>query len=456
MELFDVAIVGARCAGSPLATMLARRGLRVCLLDQVRFPRETPSTHVMQPCGVQILRELGVLDEVLAAGGVPLNRFTLINDDVRIDGTTDPPQFPLPGLCMRRLTLDVLLVEAAARAGADLRTGCRVTGLLHDDRGRVSGVRTVQGDVNARLVVGADGRHSMVASSAGAAEYLVTAPGRLPAWAYFEGVDDREGRLRIGRQGDHAFLASPTDGGLYMAGIAVDIARQHEFHADRDRKFTDGLACWPELADLLAGAKRVGPIRVMTNWHGYFRQSAGPGWVLVGDAGHFKDFTPAQGMSDALRQAARLAEAVTTGFDCAAGPDGQLRDWWRWRDQDANEMYWLANDMGAPGVSSPLITYLLRDIADDAAATQALARVLNHELPPSQLFTLRRLVRAAGNALRDRPDRIRATLREITGAIKDEVYRAKSRHTVPPGMTAPPRRWMLGSRRQRSLAGASA
>ncbi|WP_375487738.1 NAD(P)/FAD-dependent oxidoreductase [uncultured Mycobacterium sp.] len=456
MELFDVAIVGARCAGSPLATMLVRRGLRVCLLDQVRFPHETPSTHVMQPCGVQILRELGVLDEVLAAGGVPLNRFTLINDDVHIDGKTDPPQFPAPGLCMRRLTLDVLLVEAAARAGADVRTGCRVTGLMHDDSGRVIGVRTDQGDVNARLVVGADGRHSIVAASAGAAEYLVTAPGRLPAWAYFEGVDDREGRLRIGRQGEHAFLASPTDGGLYMAGIAADMARQNAFHADRDRKFTDGLTRWPELADLLAGAKRVGPIRVMTNWHGYFRQSAGPGWVLVGDAGHFKDFTAAQGMSDALRQAARLAEAIITGFDCAAGPDGQLRQWWRWRDRDANEMYWLAKDMGAPGVSSPLVTCLLRDIAHDPAATEALARVLNHELPPSKLFTVRRLAVAAGHALRARPGRSRATLREITGAIKDEIYRAKSRHTMPHGMTAPPWRSILGSRRQRTLAQASA
>jgi 2-polyprenyl-6-methoxyphenol hydroxylase-like FAD-dependent oxidoreductase len=255
---------------------------------------------------------------------------------------------------------------------------------------------------------------------------------------------------------DDQDLASPTDGGLYMAGIAVDMARQNEFHADRDRKFTEGFARWPELADLLAGAKRVGPIRVMTNWHGYFRQSAGPGWVLVGDAGHFKDFTPAQGMSDALRQAARLAEAITTGFDCAAGLDGQLRQWWRWRNRDANEMYWLANDVGAPGVSSSLVTCLLRDIAHDPAATQALARVLNHELPPSQLFTLSRLAVAAGHALRDRPDRIRATLREITGAIKDEIYRAKSRHTMSPGMTAPPWRWMLGSRRQKTVAQASA
>src|SRR5699024_8034506 len=119
-------------------------------------------------------------------------------------------------------------------------------------------------------------------------------------------------------------------------------------------------ARWPELADLLAGATRVGPIRVITNWHGYFRQSAGPGWVLVGDAGHFKDPTPAQGISDALRQAQKLAKTVTTGFDSGERLDAQLQHWWQWRDQDAYGMYWLAHDMGVPGVSTPLVTRMLR------------------------------------------------------------------------------------------------
>ncbi len=158
MDTYDVAIVGARCAGSPLAAMLARQGLRVCLLDRVRFPRETPSTHVILPCGVQILDELGVLDSVLAAGAVPLDRFTLVNEDVRIDGRVEQPHFSHPGLCVRSVTLDALLVETAAAAGVDVRTRCRVTGVLAAASGRVTGVDTEQGPVRARLTVGADGR----------------------------------------------------------------------------------------------------------------------------------------------------------------------------------------------------------------------------------------------------------------------------------------------------------
>lgn len=149
MKPFDVVVVGARCAGSPLAAMLARRGLRVCVLDRAHFPSETPSTHIIQPCGVQILDQLGVLQDLTAAGAVPLKHLTMVNDDVRIEASTDD-LFDHPGLCMRRLTLDDLLVRNAGEAGAEVRTGARVRSLIHDD-GRVTGVQTDQGAIHAHL-----------------------------------------------------------------------------------------------------------------------------------------------------------------------------------------------------------------------------------------------------------------------------------------------------------------
>ena len=130
-DRFDVVVVGARCAGSPLATMLAQRGFHVCLLDRAQFPSETPSTHLIQPCGVQMLDRLGVLNAVFGAGAVPLDQITFINDDVRFDLTNDGT-LEWPALIVRRVTLDALLVDAAREAGADVRTGCRVTRLLMD------------------------------------------------------------------------------------------------------------------------------------------------------------------------------------------------------------------------------------------------------------------------------------------------------------------------------------
>jgi 2-polyprenyl-6-methoxyphenol hydroxylase-like FAD-dependent oxidoreductase len=368
---------------------------------------------------VQILDQLGMLPAVQRAGAIPIDRFTPINDDVRIDGNLDPPR--TAGLCPRRLVLDPLLQGAASSAGAELRTGCRVTGVIRDD-GRVAGVDTAQGPIRAALTVGADGRNSVIADAVGAAEYLTTPPGRIPAWGYFRGVTAPEGRLRIGRVGDVAFLASPTDSDLYMAGIAVDVSQQQTLHRDREGTFRQGVNRWPELADLLSGTQREGPIRVMTKWHGYFRQSAGPGWVLVGDAGHFKDFTPAQGISDAFRHANRLAADVIGGFQ-RSNLDAATGQWWKWRDRDAYEMYWLAADMGAPGEATPLVTRLLRDISTDPAAIDKLLRVLNHELLPSRLFTPTRVITAAVRSLRDRPDRIWPTLRDIGSALRAEAYR---------------------------------
>jgi len=409
--------------------MLARRGLSVCVVDRAQFPSETPSTHVIQPCGVQVLHELGVLDAVLAAGAVPLDSLTMvIDDDVHIDATLEESDDLQSSLCVRRVTLDALLVDAAAAAGADVRTGTRVTGLIREG-GRVTGVQTAAGPIYGQLVVGADGRHSTVASQVGAREYHVAPAGKMFAWAYFDGVRNREGRAWIGRKGPRGFLAGPTDGDLYMAAIGIDMTAQAEFHADRDANFTAGLRAWPELADVLADGHRVGPIRVLTNWYGYFRDAAGPGWVLLGDAGHFKDPTPGQGIGDAFRQARRLAPAIEDGLG-NTNPDVATQRWWQWRDDDAYEMYWFASDMGAPGAATPLMTRFMKDLSRDPASTMAFFQVLNREIRPSQLFTRSRGLRAAAHLLVERPGHLIPTLKEIVGQARLNVRRARLRRAV--------------------------
>lgn len=424
-------IVGARCAGSPLARLLAQRGLSVCVLDKARFPSDTPSTHVIQPCGAGVLNRLGVLDTVLAAGAVQLTAFTMVTEDARIeadlaDDTTDAVAAgQAPALCVRRVTLDHLLIAAASEAGAHVRTRTGVTGLLRQGK-RVIGVETSHGPIQASLVVGADGRHSTVARLADAAEYHTTGQCRPFTWAYFDDVADTEARLRLGRLGDLAFLACPTDGGLYMAGAIPS----READNDED-SFIGRFTAWPELAALINGAKRVGPIRVVPDCRGYFRTATGPGWVLAGDAGQFKDPTPAQGISDAFRQAERLADAISTGLGGSARLDDQLRRWWRWRDDDCYEMHWLATDMGTHGTLSPLITQMLRDIAGDAPATVEFLQVLNHDLRPSQLFTPRRLLAATARAARAQPRRIHALAHDAAILAGQGLRHAHQRRRAP-------------------------
>ncbi|WP_431445467.1 NAD(P)/FAD-dependent oxidoreductase [Aeromicrobium sp.] len=421
MHEYDVVIVGARCAGSPLATMLAQAGLEVCIVDQARFPSDTLSTHLVQSHGVAILERLGIRDTLLDLGAVEIDHISLINDDVRIDGEAEPGD--LPALCVRRVTLDDVLVKAAEAAGAEVRTSTRVTGMLRDD-GRMVGVETGDGPIRARLVVGADGMRSSVAEWVGAREYHVVPGGRMFAVAYFDGVSDSAGHLRIGRVGDNAFIAAPADG-LYMAGVGISISESQTFMADRDGSFDRGLRAWPELADLVAGSTRVGPIRMITEWHSFFREAAGPGWALVGDAGHFKDFTPGQGISDALRQVDHLAPAIVAGL--AGDLDADLRHWWSWRDDDAWDMYWFASDLGSPGASTPLETRMMRNVSNHPDGARDLIKVFDHQISPWELFSTRRLVLASMQALVDRPGRIGPTLREIVTSAKEQRRREKVR-----------------------------
>ncbi|MBV9048513.1 MAG: FAD-dependent monooxygenase [Solirubrobacterales bacterium] len=166
MDRFDVVIVGARCAGSPLATLLARQGVRVALVERARFPRDTLSTHIFEAPGINLLARLGVLDQVRATGAEPIRRLDFRQDEfaTRVEPRARPGDIG-GAMSVRRFLLDPILAEAAAEAGAEVMMETNVVGLVNN--GRVAGVRVRCGgserELAARVVVGADGRNSTVA-----------------------------------------------------------------------------------------------------------------------------------------------------------------------------------------------------------------------------------------------------------------------------------------------------
>jgi 2-polyprenyl-6-methoxyphenol hydroxylase-like FAD-dependent oxidoreductase len=420
-ESYDAIVVGARCAGSPLATMLSRAGMKVCLVDRASFPSDTPSTHGILPPGVKVLDRLGLMDRLLEVAP-PVDDGILAFDDIRIDIRGFTRTLGAPTFNIRRVTLDAILLAAAVAAGAEVRPKTTVTGLLRSG-GRVVGVETTAGPLRAPLVVGADGARSTVARLAGAVEYHRTAPRRLFLWSYFKGVEEGERRIWLGNIDDDGFLASPTDAGLFLAAFVTPIERWRELRGDRTAGCEEGLRRWPELGALLAGATRVGPSRMMSRWHGFFRESAGPGWVLLGDAGHFKDPTPGQGISDALRQAVALAPAIERALGGGEPADAPLREWWAWRDRDAWEMYWFAQDMGAADRTPLLERTMQSRFATDPDLVDGFLRVLGHDLPPSQLFTPSLGLSVLGEALRDGRGKRLALLAEARTLAVEELRR---------------------------------
>jgi 2-polyprenyl-6-methoxyphenol hydroxylase-like FAD-dependent oxidoreductase len=432
---FDVIIVGGRCAGAPLAALLARAGMRVCVVDRAEFPSDTPSTHGVQPSGVKILDRLGVLDQVLdVAPAIEHATVQLDDDRIEVDGISRLLGAPMVNV--RRVTLDAILLNAAATAGADVRTQTAVSGLLQTG-GRVVGVQTTKGELRAPLVVGADGARSTVADLVGARKYHETPPGRMFVWTYLEGVASETDRVRLGKIGDHVFLASPTDSDLFMVALGISMSHRDEVRRDREAAWATGLAGWPDLQATVAGARRVGPVRMMSRWHGFFRESAGPGWVLLGDAGHFKDPTPGQGIADALRQSTTLAAAIQSAATKDAGAaDRILDDWWSWRDEDAWEMYWYANDMGVAGTTPLVIGEIQRRIAASPQLTHALFSVLNHDLAPSKAFTTGLGLAAISTALRINPGQRKAVLREARDLVVTDMQR---RFATRRPLSTPPR-----------------
>jgi 2-polyprenyl-6-methoxyphenol hydroxylase-like FAD-dependent oxidoreductase len=165
---YDAVIVGARCAGSPAAMLLARKGYRVLVIDRATFPSDTVSSHVVHPLGAEALARWGLIDRLTATGCPPMHTYAFDFGPFALagsPGTTDAPV----AYCARRTVLDKLLVDAAAAAGADIREGFTVEELLIEDerivgiKGRSKGGETMS--ERPKVVVGADGRHSLVAEA---------------------------------------------------------------------------------------------------------------------------------------------------------------------------------------------------------------------------------------------------------------------------------------------------
>ncbi len=175
VERYDAIVVGARCAGSPTAMLLARKGYRVLLVDKATFPSDTMSTHVVHPPGVAALRDWGLLERLEATGCPPVRTYSFDFGPLTISGTPQPIDGIAHGYCPRRTVLDQLLVDAAVEAGAELREGFNVDEIVAADgavigiQGHVKGGATVT--ERARVVIGADGRHSLVAKTVQPEQY---------------------------------------------------------------------------------------------------------------------------------------------------------------------------------------------------------------------------------------------------------------------------------------------
>jgi flavin-dependent dehydrogenase len=373
--MYDVIVIGARCAGSPLAMLLARRGHRVLLVDRATFPSDTVSSHAVKKPAVARLADWGLLDAVAATGCPPMRRMQLDLGPLVLAGQAPPAGAVDAGYAPRRIVLDKILVDAAAAAGAEVREGFTVDELIVDEvagerrivgiRGHERGGRQVR--ERGGLVVGADGRNSLVARTVGAGTYAEH--GRLTAWYYTYWAGLPMPGVEFYLRPDRFVVAFPTNDELTMVAMCLPVAEVGRFRADVEGNYLQTLDMAAPLAERVRAAERVERFSGAVDLPNQLRRSWGPGWALAGDAGFHKDPLTAEGISNAFRDADALAEAVDAGLAGGTGLDRALAGYQRRRDEESLPLYELTCQLAGLRPPPPDLAAVLAALPADQADT---------------------------------------------------------------------------------------
>jgi flavin-dependent dehydrogenase len=344
MNDYDVVIVGGRAAGASTALLLARAGLRVAVVERSRPGSDTVSTHALMRAGVLQLSRWGLLAELVAAGTPAIGRTAFHyadGEEARVTLRATPGVDAL--YAPRRHLLDRVLVDAAAAAGADVLHETPVVGLLRDGAGRVLGVRLPSADggeaaIRAGLTVGADGLGSLVAREVGAP---LLSRGRAASAVLYRYVEQVPSTGYVWAYGDSAAAGLiPTNADQTCVFVATTPARMRTLRRDGAEAAFDGLldAVPAALSDAVRAGGPSGRLHGWRGAPGQVRRSYGPGWALVGDAGYFKDPITTHGITDALRDAELLSDAVLEGLG-GASPIVALARYEATRDRLSKALY---------------------------------------------------------------------------------------------------------------------
>ena len=385
---YDVIVVGARCAGSPTALLLARRGYRVLLVDRATFPSDTISTHVIHPTGIAALNRWGLLGQLLSTGCPPVGIYAFDFGLFTIAGSPGTDDSAV-AYAPRRTVLDKLLVDAAASAGAEVREGFTVQEVLIDG-GRVTGIRGrgKGGQLvseHARMVIGADGLHSAVAAAVRPQHYHNKPPLQCGYYAYWSGLP-MAGRFENYIRPHRGWAACPTHDGLTVVVAGWPYAEFAANKTDIEGNYLKIFDLAPDFAERIRAANRETRI-VGTTVPNYFRQPYGPGWALVGDAGYHKDPITAQGISDAFRDAELCATALDQALS-GARPFGEAMSRYQAaRDEHALPMYEFTTQLATLQPPPPELRRLLAAVHGNQEAMDGFARTNAGVTSPADFFS---------------------------------------------------------------------
>ena len=402
-KTYDAIVVGARVAGSPTAMLLARKGYDVLLVDRASFPSDTISTHLIHPPGINALQRWGLLDKVVASGCPAIDTYAFDFGPFTLSGAPDPDGTVAYG--PRRTVLDKVLLDAAVEAGVEVREGFSVESTVHEHdhvigvRGHGKGSTTVT--EHARVVIGADGRHSLVAQAVNPFQYHEKPPLLAAYYAYWSGLP-MQGRFETYIRPNRGMAAFPTNDDLTVVIAGWPYAEFEANKKDIEGNLFKTYDLAPAFAERLRAAARETRF-VGTAVPNFFRKPHGPGWALVGDAGYNKDFITAQGIHDAFRDAELCVTALDEAFGGTRSFDAAMADYQTRRDAQVLPMYEFTTELATLEPPPPELQQLLAAMAGNQDAMDGFAEVNGGVTSPADFFSpanAARIMSVEGAALR--------------------------------------------------------
>ena len=384
---YDAIVVGARCAGAPTAMLLADKGYRVLVVDRSSFPSDTVSTHVIHAPGIAALSRWGLLDQVTATGCPPIETYSFDFGPITIKGTPRAHHGISAAYSPRRTVLDKILVDAASRAGAEVRERFTVEDMVMED-GAVVGIRG-HGDggdtvvERARVVIGADGRNSHIAKAVRPEQYNEKP---MLQWSYYTYWSDLPvDGFEIVIRPDRGFAAAATNDGLTMLVVGWPFAESDAYKADVKANYLKTLELAPEFAERVRGAKREARF-AGGSVPNFFRKPYGPGWALVGDAGYNKDPITAQGIPDAFHDAERCSSALDETFSGGRPFDDAMSGYQMTRDARVLPIYEFTTQLATLEAPPAEMQQLLGAVHGNREAMDSFVSITAGTVSPVEFF----------------------------------------------------------------------